>query len=807
MAALAAGLAVLPLAAGADSAAAAEKFHREVEPLLKKYCYDCHADGINKGRVAFDEFESDAEILKRTELWLAALKNVRAGIMPPLEEGAPRPSSAEIDQLARWIKYEAFGLNPADPDPGRFTLRRLNRVEYRNTIRDLMGVDFNAEAEFPPDDSGNGFDNNADVLTLSPLLLEKYLAAAETIVDKAVPKVGRVMREQTAGGRDFRGSGGNGDQLTAKKPAKVSRTFHIEQADTYQLAIELETRGTFDFDPARCRVICRIDGEERFVETVAWSERKLLRHNYELSWQPGDHVVSFEVEPLAPAETGATTAAGSSTRATPVPGAAVTNVFVRVASVRLRGPTSPEHWQVPAGHARFFPKGEAPVDAVARERYARDVLRTFATRAYRRPVADEHLDQLVGIARAAYEQTGTSFEQGVGRAMMAVLASPRFLFRIEEPAAHAAGERVAPVDEYSLASRLSYFLWSSMPDDELLRLAARGELRSSLRGQVDRMLRDARAQAFVRNFTGQWLQARDVEFVPINARVVLGPNAPRNREGRVEFDSALRKLMRSETEMYFEHVLREDRSVRELVDSNYTFVNERLAALYGIAGVTGDDLRRVELPEGSVRGGILTQGTMLTVTSNPTRTSPVKRGLFVLDNILGTPAPPAPGNLPELEEARKEFKGREPKVSELLAVHRESPLCHSCHARMDPLGLAFENFNAMGGWRDTEVGQPIDPAGQLITGERFADVRELKRVLANDRRLDLYRCLTEKLLTYAIGRGMEFSDTETIDRIVGALEQADGRMSALVMGVIASAPFQKQRLSDVAGMPRTAAGQ
>jgi hypothetical protein len=332
-----------------------------------------------------------------------------------------------------------------------------------------------------------------------------------------------------------------------------------------------------------------------------------------------------------------------------------------------------------------------------------------------------------------------------------------------------------------------------MPDDELFGLARRGELRRELRAQVGRMLNDAKAQAFVRNFTGQWLQARDVEFVPINMRVVLGPDAPRNRDGRIEFDSAFRKTMRSETEMYFDYVIREDRNVLELVDSNYTFLNERLAKHYGVPDVTGENLRRVTLPPGSPRGGVLTQGTVLAVTSNPTRTSPVKRGLFILDNILGTPPPPPPPDVPDLEESKKKFTNREPKLSEMLAEHRSNKLCNSCHSRMDPLGLALENFNALGSWRDTEAQQPIDPAGQLITGEKFADVRELKRVLSHERKHDVYRCLTEKLLTYALGRGLEYYDTHTVDDIVEQLARNDGRMSVLIQGVIASSPFQKLR--------------
>ena len=782
--------------AAADQSAAAN-FHRTVEPLLSKYCFDCHGNGVGKGRIAFDEFKSDADVIARRDLWLAALKNVRSGLMPPREENVDRPSEAEISVLTNWIKYEAFGIDPKNPDPGRVTTRRLNRVEYRNTIRDLMAYDFNSEVEFPPDDSGNGFDNNGDVLTVSPLLLEKYLAAAEAIVDKAVPKVATMMKEQVASGKEFRSETGtgSGEQLNARRAMKVSKSFSVEKAEKYQVTIELETRGSFDFDPSRCRLVARIDGREKFVEDVVWSERRTLKHELEEHWTAGRHVVSFEVVPLTPVDA----AGGEAAASAKSPGAerqfrpTATNVSMCIASVQVRGPLNPKFWTPPENYSRFFPKGPAPKDAVARDAYAAELLRSFATRAFRRPVDAGKVAQLVALARQVYSEPGRTFEEGIGRALMAVLGSPRFLFRVEEPEKARALEPFAPVDEYALASRLSYFLWSTMPDEELFRMAERGELRREQSAQVERMLKDPKAQAFVRNFTGQWLQARDVEFVPINARVVLGPNAQRNRDGRIEFDSAFRKLMRSETEMYFDHVIREDRNVLELVDSDYTFLNERLATHYGVPGVTGETMRLVKLPGDSPRGGVLTQGTVLAVTSNPTRTSPVKRGLFILENILGTPPPPAPPNVPDLEESKKKFKDREPKLSEMLAEHRSNKLCNSCHSRMDPLGLAMENFNALGSWRDTEVQQPIDPSGQLITGEKFADIRELKRVLTHERKRDVFRCFTEKMLTYALGRGLEFYDTQTVDNIVDRLVRGDGKMSLLITGVIDSPAFQQQR--------------
>jgi hypothetical protein len=305
------------------------------------------------------------------------------------------------------------------------------------------------------------------------------------------------------------------------------------------------------------------------------------------------------------------------------------------------------------------------------------------------------------------------------------------------------------------------------------------------------MREDSRAESLTQNFVGQWLQVRDVEGFSINTRAVLRQDG--GTRTRLDLSGDLRRAMRRETEMLFAHIAREDSSVLDLIDCDYTFVNAKLAGLYGIKDVTGDQMRRVLLPKDSPRGGVLTHASILLVTSNPTRTSPVKRGQFILDNILGTPAPPPPAVVPDLEDSKKEFKGREPTGRELLAIHRAKPLCNSCHARMDPLGLAFENFNALGIWRDKERGQPIDSAGRLISGEPFHDVRELKRVLKERHSLDFYRRLTEKLLTYALGRGLDYNDVETVDRIVERMDRDKGRFSALIMGVIESAPFQKRR--------------
>jgi hypothetical protein len=796
----------------AESKSAAH-FRKEIQPILTEYCYDCHGDGMDKGNVAFDALKSDEEILGKRDLWWAVLKNLRAGIMPPAKK--PRPPENEQRRLEDWIKYEAFGIDPKDPDPGRVTIRRLNRVEYRNTIRDLMGIDFKTAEEFPPDDTGYGFDNIGDVLTVSPLLLEKYMQAAETIIAAAVPTVATVVKEGSIAGSEFHGpeGKGNGDRLTFYQQATVSHTHKADQAGAYRLVVEMEVSGQFDFDPGRCTVVFKVDDRELTKKEFGWQNNKRFRFEFDETWQPGEHPMAFELEPLTPVEQ------------------KVNSLDLRIVSVKVQGPLEKKYWVRTKNHERFFTREEPPESKAGRAQYARDVLSHFMRKAFRRPVDDKTVDRLVTIAEAAYSQPGKNFEQGIAHAMVAVLASPRFLFRVEESEPSRPVKSHPLVDEYALASRLSYFLWSTMPDDELFGLARRGELRKSLAAQVKRMLSDARSQELIENFTGQWLQVRDVEGIDINARAVLGRDngeekdmqesrrrfqelqakstltAEEERERdrlieqrrrrfsrpTVELDGPLRRAMRQETELCFGHVVREDRSVLEFIESDYTFLNERLAKHYGIADVKGNEMRRVTLPGDSPRGGLLTQGSMLVVTSNPTRTSPVKRGLFILDNILGAPPAPPPADVPLLEEAEKQFKDRDPTLREVLDLHRNKPLCSSCHSRMDPLGLALENFNALGMWREKERGQPIDAAGKLITGELFESIRELKRTLRSEHRSDFYHCLTEKLLTYALGRGLEDYDVETVDRIVTRLEQENGRFSALLMGIVESAPFQKRR--------------
>ncbi|HUQ09246.1 MAG TPA: DUF1592 domain-containing protein [Steroidobacteraceae bacterium] len=784
--------------------ASIEVYETTVLPLLEKHCYECHGDGYDKGKVAFDQLETPDQILA-PELWVKVLVNTRAGLMPA--DKKPRLSAGEQATLERWIKRDVFRIDPKNPDPGRVTVRRLNRVEYRNTVRDLLGVDYNTEHEFPPDDTGYGFDNIGDALTTSPMLMEKYVAAAQAIINEAVPVMPRKPAEHRVAGTDFAGQNARSKwgkrQLLFSEPASVAASYKNDLPGSYRVKFDLQVNGTYTPDPGKARLVLKVDGKEVTSQEMVYHDEKDFEFESTHRWKPGEHTFSIELSPTVPSGGEKTT----------------TDLFVD--EVTVEGPLEAAQWVATTDYDKFFPRA-VPQDREARRVYARELLGAFATRAYRRPLNDDTADRLAGLAEATYTQKGKSFEQGVAHAMAAVLASPRFLFKLEQPASHAVSAAVADVDEYSLASRLSYFLWSTMPDDELLQLAAKGDLRRNIPAQIARMLKDPRSESFARNFTGQWLQARDVEGIASNPRQIilrdageeetlrqlrqawmkqdettakiLADKIDRIVESKPDFDNDMRKAMRSETEMYFAYVMRENRPVTELIDSNYTFLNEELAKMYDITGVSGKDLRKVTLPEGSARGGVLTQGSALLVTSNPDRTSPVKRGLFVLNNFLGTPPPPPPANVPALEASESEFKdGHDPTLREVLKVHREAPMCRSCHNRMDPIGLAFENFNAIGAWRDTERKQPIAAEGNLITGETFTSVAQLKKILANDHREEFYRTLSTKLMTYATGRGMEYYDVETIDQIVKRLDDEDGKFGALLTGIVESAPFQKMR--------------
>jgi hypothetical protein len=825
----------LPSARGReDDATSVAQFKKTVAPIVEKFCLSCHSGQEGKGGIDFDR-EDVAALVKDKTVWLKALKMIQAEMMPP--KGKRRPTDEQFAEVVSWIKYAAFAIDPKNPDPGRVTIRRLNRTEYRNTIRDLLGVDFNVSVEFPADDTGHGFDNIGDVLNISPLLLEKYIAAAKSIVTQVVPQQPRIPMEKrysgSAFGKQKAGATSEGPLvLSYYKAARETLEFETSKAGDYQLLLDMTANESYVedvFDYNKCRFTFRLGDKVLHTKELSRQGGRAYHLEFEEALPAGKHEVKVEIEPLTPDQK------------------QVRKLTVRVVAVTVRGPMAKEHWVRPANHERFFP-GEVPADAQARAAYAAKILKPFATLAYRRPVDAATLDRLVRFAEGIASKKGQTFERGISQAMVAILSSPRFLFR-EEETVPGSTDRYPLLDEFSLASRLSYFLWSTMPDAELFKLAGANQLRQNLGKQVQRMLADKKSGELVQNFAGQWLQARAIESANVNAFAVAAaemPVDPKVEEQRARFRELvakdkekltddekkeletiratlfqggkgkgagrfgkreffdltpeIRKAMRQETEMAFEFVVREDRSLLELIDADYTFLNEKLAKHYGIDKVSGEQMRKVDLPADSLRGGILTQGTMLVTTSNPSRTSPVKRGLYILDNILGLPAPPPPAAVPPLEQASANLAKAKtpPTMKESLILHRTEPLCMSCHQRFDPLGLALENFNALGRYRTKELDQPIETAGELLTGEKFKDVKELKKVLVTQRRLDFYRCATEKMLIYALGRGLEYYDTHTLDTLVGRLDAAHGRPSVLISGIIESPPFQRRRATDPA---------
>jgi hypothetical protein len=762
--------AMFVLTGDADSQAASKSaplsFARDVRPVLATYCFSCHSPERKKGDLVLSTFNYGAadSPAKDRKTWDHVLTNLRNGEMPP--QGKPQPSLAERERVMRWIEQAVFLVDCNNPDPGRVTVRRLNRAEYNNTIRDLVGVDFQPAADFPADDSGYGFDNIGDALSLPPLLMEKYLAAAEKILDRAiVTKPGveltrRYPADAVDVGYNARRRGDGWVALTSVEEDDVAVDHWVQVAGEYVFRALAASRQDTNV-PVRMSLML---------------DRAVLGQ-FEVA-QGTDFAKSYEVTVPLPAgrnrlravmlrdKTGLTAVeaakwkTGQNQKGT---------LFVR--HLEVAGPTGGKG-ELPASHTRLFAPGAGLADRAAA---ARAVVQDFMRRAYRRPVADAEVSRVMRFADTALK-AGDTVETAVKLALQAVLVSPHFLFRGELQPEPDNPRSVHPVNEFALASRLSYFLWSSMPDDALLAEAQRGTLRRNLDAQVRRMLRDPKSAALVENFAGQWLQLRNLRLAMPDAQTFPAWN------------DSLRGAMQRETELFFEHIVREDRSVLEFLTADYTFNNEQLARHYGIPGVTGDAFQKVSL-KGTPRAGVLTHGSILTLTSNPTRTSPVKRGKWILENILATPPPPPLPDVPELKEG-KELTGT---LRQRMEQHRDNPACASCHARMDPIGFGFENFDGIGAWRTTDGGSPVDSSGRLVAGEGFKGPSELVAILSRKRRDDFTRCLAEKLLTYALGRGLDHPDRCAVDQITKGLVKGEFKFSALVLEITRSVPFQMRR--------------
>lgn len=750
---------MLSIAAQAQDKAKAreESFRETARPLLKKYCSDCHSDESAEAGLSFDKFTTARKVLVGRETWLTVLGKLRVKAMPP--EDAEQPTDEERRILIEWIDSAINDIDcVTDAEPGHVTLRRLNRVEYRNTIRDLLGIDYEPAANFPADDIGYGFDNIGDVLSLSPILMERYLDAAEEIVTRAIKSDGLgppVLVRKPASA--FQGAGRNqNDGRILVSTMTTHLDFKVENAGPYKITISAFGHQAGP-DPAKMGV--KFDGKEIRQFDVKATQAEPATYSLEGRAKKGDHKleVSFLNDYYQPNN--------------PDPKLKGDRNLI-LTHIEIRGPLDAKP-DLPESHERIF--FVQPSDKLPEQKAARQILERLASRAFRRPATQNELDRLQKFVQIAREDGG-SFEESIQLGLQAILASPHFLFRIEENPPDGSTER--NLNDYEVATRLSYFLWSSMPDDELFKHAHQGTLRNgdNLAQQVRRMLQDPKSRALVDNFAAQWLQLR--KFAEMTPSERHFPN----------FNDQLRADMRTETEMFFGEIVREDRSVLELLAADYTFVNERLAQHYGISEVKDGEFRRVSLA-GSQRGGLMTHGSILTVTSNPTRTSPVKRGRWILENLLGTPPPPPPPDVPDLIEEGKELTGT---LRQQMEQHRANPNCAVCHEQMDGLGFALEQFDAVGAWRLFDGEHQIDPSGELPGGVKFKGPAELTRLLRDKRNGQFVRCLAEKLLTYALGRGLEYYDQCAVDKITKEMAQSENRFSALVLAVANSEPFQKQ---------------
>ena len=759
------------------------------QALVKQYCVGCHNDRARTGGLSLEGLDP-AAAASHSDVWEKVIMKLRGGMMPPAS--MPRPDEAALQGFAASLerRIDAQALNA--PDPGHKPIHRLNRTEYRNAVRDLLDLEIDVMDLLPADDESHGFDNIAGVLRVSSSLLEQYLTAARRVSSLAVGTDTEVVRlAYRVPPDDSQQDEVDGLGLGTRGGLRLRHNFPHDAE--YELAISLmrNFHGYITGLEFAHRVEIAIDGEQVFSAQVGGpadnlaSDRNMsaaadaiherLKARVRVAAGPHDVGVTFfrrnraqSDEPLQLHERHHDL---QDMNGLPI-----------VDQVTLTGPFNPTGPGDTPSRRRIFtcrPAG-APVGgtrpAASDERCAREILTGLARRAYRRPVTADDLDPLMELYEAGRAE-GSTFDTGIEQALRLVLASPKFLFRVETPPAAAAG--VSRVSDLELASRLSFFIWSSIPDDELLKLAEQGRLDEPavLQAQVERMLKDPRSRALVDSFATQWLRLRNLRSHTPIARDF--PN----------FDNELREAFRIETELFFGSIIREDRSVIDLLNADYTYVNERLARHYGIPNVYGSHFRRVTLKD-DVRRGLLGQGSVLTVTSYPNRTSPVLRGKWVLENILGTPPPAPPQDVPDIEENHPGQEARSLRAR--LEAHRRSPTCASCHRVMDPLGFALENFDGLGQWREKEPGGAIDPTGQLADGTPIDGPVALRNAVL-ERREMFVRTLTEKLMTYALGRGIELDDRPLVRKVARDAAARDYRWSAIVLGIVRGAPFQMKK--------------
>ena len=770
--------------------AAGPDFSRGGVSFLKKHCLECHSGDDPKAELSLEGYTDSASVVKGRKTFVKVLRMLAIGEMPPKKK--PRPTVAAVETFTENVKAVwDFSDRNAKPDPGRVTMRRLNRVEYRNTVRDLLGVDFDPTESFPSDDIGHGFDNIGDVLSLSPVLMERYLDAAETISQRVIsvnpgkPAVRYLagiylqpggsttknqFRRMDPSAKDAKLSGpftapGGYLKLTADAELFYRATLYAETKSKEPVKVVLYIQGGGIKEGSSAQELAKVFGGDLSRLKGA----KILK-TFEITARDAKTPQTVEVRISRVAVSNAGIALVKPTSGKP-------HAILHIRHLWTEGPLETR----PKSHLMLLGSKSDKPDIARQQK----IITRLLQRAYRRTPTKVESDRVLKFANSQMD-AGLKWEEAMQKVLQVVLCSPKFLFRVEMDDRPSAPESRA-IDEFHLASRLSYFLWSSMPDDTLLDLAAKGQLTTQLETQVKRMLIDERARELSSNFALQWLQIQRLKTVAPDTKLFPAFNEP------------LRRAMLRETELFFETIMKEDRSVLDLIDSDFTFLNAPLAKHYGITK-TGDekpktlkfkgaDFQRVLLPDRK-RGGLLTQASVLTVTSNPTRTSPVKRGRWVLEQILGSPPPPPPPNVPELEEAGKTLSAD--TLRKRMEIHRKNPSCANCHAKMDPIGFALENYDAIGGYRTKDGGQDIDAEGEFADGTKFTGSEDLKTIISQKKEL-FVRCLSEKMLTYALGRGLSYYDRRAIEKIARTLADNDYKFSVLVMEIVRSEPFGMRR--------------
>ena len=793
------GLVLVAGIAGTDSQVSAQSLSSstgvpEAREVLDQYCVTCHNDRSRQAGLTLQNISTDHVGQRESdiEIWEKVVKKLRARTMPPA--GRPRPSVESYDSIASSLESALDRASVMNPNPGRPPVHRLNRAEYRNAIRDLLGLEIDERELLPPDESGYGFDNIADILAISPVLLDRYMVAAEKISRLAVGDAAAIRAAEVIHTVPYTlwQDGRMSEELPFGSRGGLAVRHHFPLDGQYVIKLILQRaygnhiRGLGEPNDLELRLDRRrvaeftIGGDGERAPWDAVSRPTFYEQTADdglevrLDVEAGSRLISAGFldrravpEGVLEPRPGVSSLAYSRDR----------NAAMALDRIEISGPyeaTTPEDTLSRQRVFSCYPSSVAEEDACAA-----DILSNLARRAFRRPVSDVDVAPLLVLYEEG--QREGDFESGIQFALRGILIDPEFLFRIEHDPALVKSAAAYRISDLELASRLSFFLWSSLPDDELVDLASRNKLRTPgmLERQIERMLQDGRSAAFVDNFFGQWLLLRNMRTV-----------AP-DPEAFLDFDENLRDAMERETALFVDSQVRDDGSVLDLLRADYTFLNERLARHYKVPNVYGNHFRRVKV-DGYGRGGLLSHGSILTTTSYPNRTSPTKRGLWVLENLLGSPPPPPPPEVPGLPDADHPDEGRIRSMRERMEVHRTSPVCASCHVLMDPLGFSLENFDGIGAWRVTEEGTPIDASSTLPDGSAFEGAGGLRGVLlkAEERFVET---VTEKLLTYALGRGVEYYDAPAIRQIARDAAASDYRWTSMILGVAESTPFQMRR--------------